>query len=414
MADTKLSGLAALAGTSAAAGDLWYIDDVSAGAAGSKSIRSDNLLAALAAVTPALRTSGVTPYFQVAAPADTTLTASTEAVGVYFVGATRQHATGALAAQREFVIDPPTYSFVAASTLTEAVTFAVTGPPVTGTNATITRAYTALFTGLVSVRQAGGVAGVDQLDLYDDGTRSYVESKNSLLRFVAGGGAAVGIFQFLDNTGSIRATINNVAGTYTDALGTSVGGGGTGTAINAAGLDLINTGTVTWRASSGGAVDTSLSRVAAGVMGGVTTWVQNAPAVSRVSTQFDKTNTSLANVTGLSSPLKAGRTYKFVASLPVTADAVGGYKVAVSGTCTATAIYYDVTVVTTGVAPSLSRQTALDGATGGILGTTVRIWIEGTITVNAAGTLTIQFAQNAANGTSSVLVGAEMVLDDIP
>lgn len=44
MADSKLSQLTALAGTALAAGDLFYVDDVSAGTAGSKSIRADLLL----------------------------------------------------------------------------------------------------------------------------------------------------------------------------------------------------------------------------------------------------------------------------------------------------------------------------------------------------------------------------------
>jgi len=35
------------------------------------------------------------------------------------------------------------------------------------------------------------------------------------------------------------------------------------------------------------------------------------------------------------------------------------------------------------------------------------------ITVNAAGTLTVQFAQNAANGTSSVLVGSHMLVHKV-
>lgn len=186
-------------------------------------------------------------------------------------------------------------------------------------------------------------------------------------------------------------------------------------------LTLALSSTVAW--VSGATVDfpadASIGRVAPAVVGpfdgGVGAgWFQNTAGRARTTGQFDKTNATLANVTGLTVNVAAGRTYKFIASLPVTADAAGGYKVAMAGTCTATTIYYDVSVVTTGVAPALTRLSALAGTAAGSLGTTVRIWIEGVITVNAAGTLTTQFAQSTAVGTSSVLVGADMQVEDMP
>lgn len=62
-----------------------------------------------------------------------------------------------------------------------------------------------------------------------------------------------------------------------------------------------------------------------------------------------------------------------------------------------------------------SRQTALGGVGVGQTGTVAGICkIKGTITVNAAGTLTVQFAQNVANGVaSSVLVGSRFELERI-
>lgn len=124
------------------------------------------------------------------------------------------------------------------------------------------------------------------------------------------------------------------------------------------------------------------------------------------SAQFDKTNTTLADVTGLTSEaLTAGRTYGFEALLFVDADVVGGSKYAIAGTATATAIKYEVVFISDSANSMVitSRQTALGGSAGQA-GTTAGICrISGAITVNAAGTLTVQFAQNAANGTSSVL-----------
>jgi hypothetical protein len=77
----------------------------------------------------------------VTAAADTAMTASTEAPSLYLnLSASRQFATGALTAQRAIKITAPTYRFVGASTLSDAATVAIAGPPIAGTNATITRA----------------------------------------------------------------------------------------------------------------------------------------------------------------------------------------------------------------------------------------------------------------------------------
>lgn len=83
-------------------------------------------------------------------------TASTEINRVLFTTDGRQWATGAITTQREFLITAPTYSFVAASTITNAATLAVTAAPTAGTNATITNAYSIWS-------QSGGVR-------FDDGT----------------------------------------------------------------------------------------------------------------------------------------------------------------------------------------------------------------------------------------------------
>ena len=71
--------------------------------------------------------------------AHTTLTASIEAPDVNLnLARTVQFATGALTNQRAVRIQAPTYSFVGASTITNAATLDISGPPVAGTNATIT------------------------------------------------------------------------------------------------------------------------------------------------------------------------------------------------------------------------------------------------------------------------------------
>jgi hypothetical protein len=135
----------------------------------------------------------------------------------------------------------------------------------------------------------------------------------------------------------------------------------------------------------------------------------------RVSTQFDKTNTTLATVTGLSVSVEAGMTYNFRATLHVTCTALGGMKVAVAGTATATAIIYHIEAMkTTSTTNDISARHVVMGGTSGIANDTgYFVTIEGTITVNAAGTLLCQFAQQASSGVSSVLIGSTFIVSQL-
>ena len=93
-------------------------------------------------LTQPVSTSGSPTAFTLTGAAHTTLALSTEATDVNFnLARTVQFATGALATQRAMRIQAPTYGFVAASTITTASTLSISGPPVAGTNATITSAY---------------------------------------------------------------------------------------------------------------------------------------------------------------------------------------------------------------------------------------------------------------------------------
>jgi hypothetical protein len=130
----------------------------------------------------------------------------------------------------------------------------------------------------------------------------------------------------------------------------------------------------------------------------------------RVSAQLNKTDTTLAAITGLSHNVEAGKAYAFRAVLFYDANAVGGHKYSMHGTCTATSLKMHVVSVSdaTNTLVVTSRQTALDNTTGvGQAGSTAgTTYLEGLIVVNAAGTLTPMFAQNSASGTSSILAGS--------
>jgi len=136
---------------------------------------------------------------------------------------------------------------------------------------------------------------------------------------------------------------------------------------------------------------------------------------ARVSTQFDKTSdTTLANVTGLTRNVEAGRTYAFTATLYTTSNVAGGVKAAIGGTATATSIIYQAEVLdgSTLATMGTARATSLATTVGDVTAVTAaRITITGTIAVEKAGTLTVQFAQNASNGSaSSVLVNSSFQL----
>lgn len=136
--------------------------------------------------------------------------------------------------------------------------------------------------------------------------------------------------------------------------------------------------------------------------------------VAVTTAQFDKTNSdSLSSIPGLDTLLvEAGGTYTFEATLFTVSDIATGVKAAISGTATATSIIYEGTLYEAGVsiAAGTTRAAALDTAVADKEAVTVaRIDITGTIVVDDAGTLAVQFAEKTAvvATTSSVLVGSK-------
>jgi hypothetical protein len=134
--------------------------------------------------------------------------------------------------------------------------------------------------------------------------------------------------------------------------------------------------------------------------------------VAYTTADFSKTSdTTLANVTGLTYTVASGGKYRFKALLHIDCNASGGVKMAMSGTCTATAIIGGVELL--GGAHECVQFTALDEAEGETLKDYL-IKVDGYINVNAGGTLTVQFAQNASYATAStVLAGSWMQVDKI-
>ena len=104
-------------------------------------------------------TSGATTSFSLTKPDNTNQTLSTSIAGWNYNGGTRQWATGAITTQSENVWGATTYSFVGASTITNAYGN-VFNAPIAGTNATITNNYAALFNGQIELNNSIRFTGV--------------------------------------------------------------------------------------------------------------------------------------------------------------------------------------------------------------------------------------------------------------
>ena len=127
------------------------------------------------------------------------------------------------------------------------------------------------------------------------------------------------------------------------------------------------------------------------------------PLTVAMTAQVDKTaDTALANVLSLN--LAGTSSYLFTAVLFVDATAIGGHKYSVDGTVTGT-IKYQVNSVddASNLNVITQRQTALAATIGQAGASTIWTQITGAMTTAVAGTINIQFAQQAASGTSSVL-----------
>ena len=137
------------------------------------------------------------------------------------------------------------------------------------------------------------------------------------------------------------------------------------------------------------------------------------PVEAVVTTQFNKpSDTTLANVPGLSVNVLAGATYVFKAYLPVTSPATPGIKIAIAGTSTWTSVNETAYAYTGSAIATVNNVTATPGTvlTNAAAAYTT-ILVEGTVKINEAGTLTVQMAQSVSNATAtSVLVNASFTV----
>lgn len=174
-----------------------------------------------------------------------------------------------------------------------------------------------------------------------------------------------------------------------------------------------------WRSSSAsGLADTGLLRGEAGVITGSSgTWFQATAGRSRVTSNVDNATATMANITGLSATVKAGRKYSgemvIYCSTDVEAD---GIKIDFDGgTATMTSFqahYLDWN----DVGPTSARTSALatDFEVAALQAGTC-LHVKFSFVCNAAGTFIPRFAQVAhTTGTATVTTNSFMLIEDVP
>lgn len=129
------------------------------------------------------------------------------------------------------------------------------------------------------------------------------------------------------------------------------------------------------------------------------------PYILKASSTPITSNTTLANMSVPSPTLFAGRSYIFRVRLHTTSNVAGGIKFQLTTTSlTTTSCIYSTKIYEGTTLASNTRTTAFDTPIGITAVTVAYVEIEGSFTVNAGGTIRIDFAQNASNAAASTLL----------
>jgi hypothetical protein len=256
--------------------------------------------------------------------------------------------------------------------------------------------------GTLIVRQPGGVAGTDEVQIYHDGSTGIFRSKDGNAAIVSAGGS-IAYVQNADGRFIVTGLKSN---TFIDLT------------LDTIGVQFGVLGTVGIGYGGPGVVKASLGANSLAGLG----WFQNSGGRSRVTTT-DVTNvtTTLANCTGLSFTSIAGRKYtsgrillyveNVTAADGIKLDLDGG-----TGTWTSFQATYKV-FDTSGLLATPARVTAI--ATDYTVATvTGAAWVEIEFSgvANAAGTFIPRFAKNsdAAGAALTLRVNSFMSVEDCP
>ena len=121
-------------------------------------------------------------------------------------------------------------------------------------------------------------------------------------------------------------------------------------------------------------------------------------------------STTLTNVVGLAATVVAGGVYQVDIYLATTNNGTGGIKLALTGsTATATSVLLDTQVYNTTTLTAETNSNTLAGPLVSAAVAATLVFITGTITVNAAGTIQLQAAQNTSNATALTVTNGSYI-----
>jgi hypothetical protein len=120
-------------------------------------------------------------------------------------------------------------------------------------------------------------------------------------------------------------------------------------------------------------------------------------------------STTLTNVVGLAANVTAGGVYQIDIYMAVTNNSTGGINLKIGGTATATQVLADTQVFNTTTLSAENNITALSSSLVNAAVAATLVFITGSITVNAAGTLQIQAAQNTSNATALTIANGSYI-----
>lgn len=125
--------------------------------------------------------------------------------------------------------------------------------------------------------------------------------------------------------------------------------------------------------------------------------------VGRTGTAASTNSTTFVDVAGMSFDLVAGATYVFRINGTGTATVLAGFKIGSAGTATYTSYRAFARIDTSGAYAGGFEVTAPGLIANRTSTAAFRVVVEGLVTVNAAGTFTVQFAQNVAHAVTTNL-----------
>lgn len=176
-------------------------------------------------------------------------------------------------------------------------------------------------------------------------------------------------------------------------------------------LNGSSSGTTTLKATAAAGTTTQTFPAVTGTVASTSGTNLFIADIKRCSAQTDSITTVLANVTGLTAQtLVAGATYRFRCVLPGTADGTSGIKYAFKYT-TATLTSIEATGIgQTASAIATQHTTTTTDAT--LLfdqaAVVILVTLEGTMVVNAGGTVALQIGTHTGTTTCSCYLGATM------